>query len=290
LTADEGIGHRQVREMTREHVQRILAKRADRPGAANEALKKLRILIRFAIDKGWRHDDPCARIKKFPEGEFHTWTDDEIAIFEHRWPLGTLARTAFALLLYTGQRRSDVVRMAWPDVDDGIIGVVQGKTGAKLGVPIHSALSDALAHCPRGDRTILVTSFSKPFTGNGFGNFMADRIAETGLPERCVTHGLRKAAARRLAEAGCSANEIASITGHATLAEVSRYTKAAEQTKLARAAMARLRTSTKEGEFPNLPEGFGKHAEKINSIKGGISEWRAGQDRTANTYVIEIAM
>lgn len=90
-------------------------------------LKKLRILVRFAIDKGWRHDDPCARVKKFPEGEFHTWTDDEIAAFERRWPLGTLARTAFALLLYTGQRRSDVVRMAWPDVEDGIIHVVQGR-------------------------------------------------------------------------------------------------------------------------------------------------------------------
>ena len=69
---------------------------------------------------------------------------------------------------------------------------------------------------------------------------MAGRIGAAGLPERCVTYGLRKAAARRLAEAGCSANEIASITGHETLKEVQRYTKAAEQRKVAVAAMARL--------------------------------------------------
>jgi hypothetical protein len=69
---------------------------------------------------------------------------------------------------------------------------------------------------------------------------MAVKIDKAGLPKRCVTHGLRKAAARRLAEAGCTANEIASITGHATLQEVSRYTKAAEQRTLAQSAMRRL--------------------------------------------------
>jgi hypothetical protein len=72
------------------------------------------------------------------------------------------------------------------------------------------------------------------------GRFMAEKIAAAGLPKRCVTHGLRKAAARCLAESGCSANEIAAITGHATLVEVSRYTKAAEQKRLARAAIERL--------------------------------------------------
>ena len=69
---------------------------------------------------------------------------------------------------------------------------------------------------------------------------MRDNINATGLPARCVSHGLRKAAARRLAEVGCSANEIASITGHATLAAVERYTKAASQILMARTAMRRL--------------------------------------------------
>jgi integrase len=45
---------------------------------------------------------------------------------------------------------------------------------------------------------------------------------------------LRKAAARRLAEAGCSANVIAAVTGHKSLREVARYTAAADQLRLAR--------------------------------------------------------
>ena len=78
------VSHRLVREMTRQHVPAIIARRASTPGAANELLKKLRILIHFAIDYGWRKDDPTVRIKKFAGGEFHTWTDPEIKAFEDR--------------------------------------------------------------------------------------------------------------------------------------------------------------------------------------------------------------
>jgi len=103
---------------------------------------------------------------------------------------------------------------------------------------------------------------------------MAERIGKAGLAARCVTHGLRKAAARRLAEAGCSANEIASITGHATLEEVARYTKAAEQKKLAQAAMNRL-THVAPVEFPNLSEGLGNSDKKSNEINLKIRKWRS---------------
>jgi integrase len=165
--------------------------------------------------------------KTFPEGEWHTWTDEEIAAYEARWPIGSAARTAFAVLPFTGQRMADVSRMAWSDVGEGAIRVVQGKT--KLSVPLHPDLAEVLAAWPRAHERILTTAFGKPFTPKGFGNWMADKIGQSRVPDRCVTHGLRKAAARRLAEAGCSANEIAAITGHATLTEISRYTKAAEQ-------------------------------------------------------------
>ena len=175
-------------------------------------------------------------------GEFHTWTDDEIATFERRWPTGSRARTAFALLLYTGQRLSDVSRMAWTDVEANAIRVVQGKTKTKLWIPLHPELCRVIAGWPKTHVALLTTNFGKPFSAKGFGNWMADRIADAGLGERCVTHGLRKAAARRLAEAGCSANEIAAITGHMTLKEVERYTKAAEQRTLATAAIERLRS------------------------------------------------
>jgi len=73
---------------------------------------------------------------------------------------------------------------------------------------------------------------------------VSDAIREAGLPQRCVPHGLKKAAARRLAEAGCSTSEIMAITGHKTPAEVECYTRAAEQERLARQAIKRQSENT----------------------------------------------
>ena len=235
------------------------------------------MLIHFAIDNGWRRDDSTLRIKKFAKGEFHTWTEEELAQYERKWPVGTTERLAYALLLYTGQRRSDVVGMSWGDVRDGTICVVPLKTKRitrkKLWIPIHPALAKVLETCDQDGDTILQTAFAKPFTGNGFGNFMADKIARAGLPERCVTHGLRKAAARRLAEAGCIANEIAAITGHATLQEVSRYTKAAEQRKLAVAAMRRLSIHNPNTDSQTDFRGLGFPPKSLNVSRGLEHGW-----------------
>jgi len=263
--------------MTRQHVQAIIARRAGPPAAANNLLKKLRILIHFAIDNGWRKDDPTVRIKRFAEGEHHTWTDGEIARYEQTWAIGSRERLAFALLLYSGQRVSDVTKMAWSDVNNEGIWVVQRKTKAKLLVPLHPELRAILALAPKTQGAILQTRFGKPFSTDGFSNYMADKIDGAGLPDRCVTHGLRKAAARRLAEAGCSANEIASITGHATLEEVARYTKAAEQKKLARAAIDRL-SRQPAIEFPNLETGLGTGGGILISFNAETGEWRPRQD------------
>ncbi len=240
LLREEPIGHRLAAQMTRQHVQQIIGRRAATPAAANNFLKMLKVLLHFAIDNGWRKDDPTLRIKRYREGEYHTWTDEEIAQFEARWPVGSRERTAFGLFLFTGQRLFDVRSMGWQDVVNNAIRVVQSKTGAKLQIPLHPELARILSAWPKRHILMLTTKFGKPFSPAGFGNYMADKIAQAGLPERCVTHGLRKAAARRLAEAGCSSKQIASITGHATLKEIERYTKAAEQRQLAESAMERL--------------------------------------------------
>src|SRR3546814_13811445 len=103
------------------------------------------------------------------------------------------------------------------------IAVCQDKTGALVDIPIHPELKRVLEGTPRQNMTFLVTEYGKPFTANGFGNWMRDRYDEAGLPQ-CSSHGLRKAMAKRLAEAGCSLKEIMSITGPATEGEVILYT------------------------------------------------------------------
>jgi predicted HicB family RNase H-like nuclease len=84
---------------------------------------------------------------------------------------------------------------------------------------------------------MLLTEYGPPFTVAGYGHWMRAAIKRAGLPLECKTHGLRKAAARRLAEAGCTTKQIAAITGHQSLDEVERYTREADQEKLAEDAI-----------------------------------------------------
>lgn len=227
-------------------VRLLLDEVCDTPAVANHRLRLLRMLLAFAVERGWRDDDPTAGVKRmrYKEKGFPDWGEGEIAAYEARWPLGTRERLALALLLHTAQRRSDVVRMGWQHVTAaGRIRVRQQKTGRELLIPIHPELREALEAVPPGQLTFLQTmqgKASKPFTGNGFYNRFVEWAREAGVSKGLSPHGLRKAAARRLAEAGCSSREIMAVTGHETLSEVERYTRAVDQAALSGAAMARV--------------------------------------------------
>jgi integrase len=211
------------------------------PHAARSWLATLRSLCQFAVKRRYLRADPTANIKlRAIKGDgFHTWTEEEIAQFEAHHPIGTKPRLALALLLYTGQRRSDVVKMGRQHIRDGVLMVKQKKTGKPLAIPVHPHLQAVLDATPSEHLTLLVTPTGKPYSGNHFTESFREWCDAAGLPQCCKPHGLRKAACRRLAEAGCSANEIMAISGHATMKELIRYTTAADQARLARNAMAK---------------------------------------------------
>lgn len=246
-------GDRPVRGLRREHVKAIMGGMADRPTAANNLLKVLKIMLDLALDNGWIDINPARGVKGYPKktAGFHSWTDDEIAAFEARHPSGSKARLALALLLYTAQRRGDVARMGWQHVRDGRLHVVQGKTGAELALSLHPALVSELEATARANMTFLVTEFGAPFSDAGFGNWFRDRCREAGLV-KCSAHGLRKAAARRMAEAGMSADIIKSVTGHTNLRTVSIYTDAADQARLADHGIAAIGRAKPEHPMSNL--------------------------------------
>ncbi len=222
------------------HLDALFSKMADRPAAAMDLRKKLRLLFSLAVKLGWRRDNPIEETDTFRLGKWHSWEDSEIEAFEKRWPVGTRQRLAFDLLIFTGQRSGDVRTMVWGDIRGAKIKVVQEKTKAELVISRHPDLEPSLDAFRKDVGAIVITEFGRPFSEKGFGNWMADAIGEAGLPDRCVTHGVRKAAARRLAEAGCSAHEIKSITGHTTLKEVQRYTEAVEREALAERAILKV--------------------------------------------------
>jgi integrase len=245
-------GDKRVALLQREHIAKMLGRKAATPAAANNWLRMVRMLMQFAVEEGVRGSDPTAGVKgvrQRSEG-FYTWSETDIATFEAKHPVGTRARLALALLLYTAQRRSDVVRIGRPHVRDGVLAIRQQKTGTLVEIPMHPELVRVLEATPLEHPqclTFLATQYGQPFTPPGFTNWFRERCAEANLPKACCPHGLRKAASRRLAEAGCTAHQIMSITGHRTLKEVTRYTEAADRKRLAQSAMATI-TGTGSGK------------------------------------------
>ena len=219
-------GDKRAADLRRDHVVKLMAARVEQPGAANGLRIALRVMMRHAIEIGLRADDPTREVRaiRIRTGGHHSWTDDEIAQFERYHPVGSRARLALALLLYTGQRRGDVIRMGAQHIRKGAIHVKQ----------------------------------------DAFSRWFGEQCDKAGL-SHCSAHGLRKAAARRLAEAGCTAHEIAAITGHASLTELVRYTRAVDQRRLAEAAMTKTRTSSGKPE-----EGFARNAE--NSLNFNVKK------------------
>lgn len=235
------IGSRQVSGMTARHVSNWMQELGKTPSAANILKKRLSQLFDFAIILGFRVDNPTKAVRGYSVtgGGFQTWQEEQIEAFEATHPVGSKARLALALLLYTAQRRSDVCVMGHQHVKDGHIRVKQLKTGTELTIPIHNRLKEAIAACPSGHLSFLVSERGAPYTKESFGNWFRKQCDKAGLGGFSA-HGLRKAAARRMAELGLSNQVIKSITGHKSDSEIARYTADANQVVMADVAIVAL--------------------------------------------------
>ena len=234
------IGRHAVTLIERRHVKKWRDERAHTPGMANLTVSVVRLLLAYAVDNEYRRDNPALRLTTFKLGEHRAWTPEELAAFERRWPEGTMQRRAYALARYTGQRCSDVAAMTRAHRVACRIKVRQEKTDVELWVREHSALAAELARGEQGHMALLTKPKGTAWSADELSGDFGEWIEAAGLPDDVVMHGLRKVAARDLADAGCSAHEIMSITGHKSLKEIERYTKAADQRRLADAAILKL--------------------------------------------------
>jgi integrase len=215
-------------------------------GAATAFGRVTAALFAWAMDREWIESSPATRLKALPGGVLPAWTDTQIAMALGNLPEPT--RRATILGLHTGQRRTDLCRMAWSQYDGATITLRQSKAGRRgeraepLVIPCHPTLRTELDRWKeeRQGPLILTTERGLAWVPKHLTAQMASDLRKAGLPAGLNVHGLRKAASRRLAEAGCSANEIMSITGHKTLAMVAHYTASADQAKLAQSAVRKL--------------------------------------------------
>ncbi len=242
-------GHRRLAHLDRERMKRLLEKKVETPAAANNWLRIVRMLLDFAVDEGMLGFNPAAGVKgiRHKSTGAMPWPTDAIEIFRARHALGTRARLALELLYNSAQRRSDVVRLGPQHVRLGVLSFKQQKTGQQVDIPVLPDLQLAIDATEIGNLAFLVTEAGQPFSAAGFGNWFREICDDAGL-KGYSAHGLRKAAATRLADAGCSDHEIMSWGGWQTLKEVQRYTASANRKRLAQSGADKLATRTASGK------------------------------------------
>lgn len=237
-------GHVDVRKVTTGNIDKKLASMSETPAAANNLRKVLSRLHRHAVKLGWRVDNPVEATDAYQmEGDgFHCWTDDELAAFDKRWPIGTRERLAKELLLNTALRKSDMLTVGPRHRQGDALRLRHSKNASDTIVTITKPLQAALEGI-EGD-PYLQTIYGKPYTPTGFYNWFKRACVKAGIPH-CSPHGLRKAISRKLAESGATVLEGRAVTGHKTDREFMKYAESANRAAMAAKALANL-----DGEPP----------------------------------------
>jgi integrase len=220
-------------------------RRANTPAQARNFLDAMRGLFRWAVKARLVKTDPTIGVDNppRPKGEgFHVWSEDDVTAYEARWPVGTRQRVWLDVLLYTGLRRGDAVRLGRQHIREGVatLKTEKGAFTVTVTLPILPVLTKTLEAGPCGDLTFIAGEKNdRPLSKESFGNMFRKACRDAGLRNRSC-HGLRKAAATRAANAGATVAELEAIFGWHGGTMASLYTRAADRRRLATGAMHKL--------------------------------------------------
>ena len=214
------------------------------PEAADRARKILKMMFQFAIKLQMRSDNPMEFVESTAvrTDGFHTWTETEISQYQAKHAVGTMARLALELMLWTGRRPTDASRLGRQHIDGEYLTGRASKGGKKWVLPIMPDLRqaiDAVNHPPE-QLTFILNTHNVPFTSKGFGNRFAKWCDQAGLPTKCRAHGLRKAFLTRMAEASGTQQQLKAAGQHSNDREVATYVATANQKRLADQGMKLL--------------------------------------------------
>ena len=228
-------------------------RRSATPYQARHFLDAMRGLFDWAKDAGHVTRNPTVGVKRpmKPKGSkgFPVWTEEDLAAYEHRWPLGTKERVWFSVLVYTGLRRGDAVTLGRQHVRNGIACIRTEKTGTEVYIRLLPPLVEALEAGPTGDLAYICGDRGGPLTKESFGNLFRDACREAGVTKSA--HGIRKAAATRAAENGATVAELEAMFGWKGGRMASLYTESANRKRLALEAAGKLIDSPRQKEAAN---------------------------------------
>lgn len=224
----------------------------------------LRKIFYLARRKSWRVDDPTELVKwKRGAGKngsyvgWKAWPEQIQLQFEEKHPIGSAARTCYALALWMGNRRGDIAHLRWDqlvtvEIDGELVTGfefeqqkrVQSDEDMLQFRPVTAMLAEALAPLTRDDGTVLKTAYGNAFSEKSLTGMMAHWCKQAGIPvsnrKTGVTgytlHGLRKSYARMLAENGASFQMQKDMLGHTTMQQVQLYARGADKKKITAAA------------------------------------------------------
>jgi integrase len=239
-TVLDAAGGRPIAAVTASVVKAGRDRRAQTPAQARHFLETLRALFRWAHEAQLVKTDPTADVKlpkKDKEG-YRPWTEDDVAAYQKRWPIGTRQRIWLDLLLYTGLRRGDAVRLGRQHVRDGIATIKTEKTGTEVTLRILPELAKTLAAGPCGDLAFIAGARGEPMAKKSFSNEFQKACRAAGVPGSA--HGVRKIAATRAANNGATVAQLQAIFGWTDAKMPSHYTQAADRRRLSIDAMTKL--------------------------------------------------
>lgn len=218
-------------------------RRSKTPFQARHFLDTMRGLCGWAHGAKYITTNPAAGVK-YPRlatvGGFPVWTEEDVIAYEARWPIGTRQRVWMAVLLYTGLRRGDAVRLGRQHVRNGIATIKTDKSKHQIEValPILPVLAEVLAAGPTADLAFICGADGKPFKKESFGNAFSEACRSAGV--RKSAHGLRKIGATRAAMNGANVHQLNALFGWTGNKMASLYTQSADRARLARESINKL--------------------------------------------------
>ncbi len=244
----ETAGRTPFEAISASHIREGRERRKDAPAAANIFLKTMRALFRWAKEAELVTVDPAKDVPflKAKTRGFTPRTLEDVMKYRCRWPLGTRQRVALEVILNTGLRRSDAVRVGRQHVKDDVntINTFKSENGRQATVtvyiPILPALHEALKAGPTGDLAFIASERGVHLTKESFGNCFRRWCAEAGLSKGKSAHGIRKLCASRIADNGASEMELQSLFGWVTNQQSVVYTREANRKRLALQAALKL--------------------------------------------------
>lgn len=232
-------GAKKASRITEATIRAGKERRANTPSQARNFLDAMRGLFKWAVAAKHVTVNPTLGVENPPRktGDgFIPWTEDHVAAYQARWPLGTRQRVWLDVLLYSGLRRGDAVRYGRQHVRNGVGRINTEKSGFKVAavVPVLPVLQATLDAGPCGEMTFIAGERGKPLTKESFGNLFRAACNAAGVPGSA--HGVRKIAATTAANNGATTAQLKALFAWTSDQMAEIYTKRADRDRLGREA------------------------------------------------------